>query len=87
MNPEYLNLLKTLQTSNQPDILKFFMINMGPHVSLEEGKPFLKKFEKRIDGANFYPTDMTKEEFEKWVQTLSTEDQKVIFLLFEFFIF
>ena len=27
-------------------------------------------------GANFYPIDMTKEEFSTWIKTLSEEDQK-----------
>ena len=27
-------------------------------------------------GANYYPEDMSKEEFENWVKTLSSDDQK-----------
>lgn len=31
---------------------------------------------ERPDGGNFYPEDMTKDEFESWVKTLSEEDAK-----------
>jgi hypothetical protein len=31
---------------------------------------------EKLPGANFYPEDMTKDEFESWVKTLSPSDQK-----------
>ncbi len=44
----------------------FATINYGPWdiLNMEENKPFLEGFETRPAGANFYPKDMTKEEFE-----------------------
>ncbi len=47
-------------------IKAFAVINYGPWdiLNMEENKPFLKGFETRPKGANFYPKDMTKEEFE-----------------------
>ena len=41
------------------------MINYGPWDRIS-GEPFIEGFEKRQPGANFYPADMTKEEFEKF---------------------
>jgi hypothetical protein len=45
-----------------------FEIMFGPFDRLEEDKPFLTNTPKPL-GANFYPEDMTKEEFTKWVET------------------
>ncbi len=51
---------------SDPNIKQFATINYGPWdiLNMEENKPFLKGFETRPAGANFYPSDMTKEEFE-----------------------
>ena len=39
----------------------------------EDNKPFIKGVPPHPQGANFYPTDMTKKEFETWLTTLSKE--------------
>jgi len=44
--------------------LKFVKINYGPWDRLDNNKPFVKGIEEKPLGANFYPLDMTKEEFE-----------------------
>jgi len=46
--------------------LKFAEINYGPWERLNGNKPFIPGFDKKPAGANYYPHDMTKEEFEKW---------------------
>lgn len=43
---------------------EFSMINYGPWDRLNNNKPFVKEFGEKPAGANFYPADMTKEEFE-----------------------
>lgn len=43
---------------------RFAQINYGPWDRLDDNKPFIKGFGEKPSGANFYPTDMTKEEFE-----------------------
>lgn len=48
------------------DARKFAMINYGPWERLNGNKPFLPNYEKKPAGANFYPENITKEEFEKW---------------------
>ena len=43
---------------------KFIEINYGPWERLNDNKPFLASFGEKPKGANFYPRDMTTEEFE-----------------------
>jgi hypothetical protein len=43
---------------------KYVAINYGPWDRLDGEKPFLPGIRERLPGANFYPADMTKEEFE-----------------------
>src|SRR5437660_827893 len=51
--------------------LHYFLINQGPWSEIDEHKAFLPGVPaKKPAGANFYPEDMTKEEFESWVKTL-----------------
>jgi len=42
----------------------FAKINYGPYDRLDGNKPFIEGVGDKPAGANFYPTDMTKEEFE-----------------------
>jgi hypothetical protein len=49
-----------------PDTRRFAEINYGPWDRLGDNKPFIAGFGEKPKGANFYPNDMTKEEFEKW---------------------
>ncbi len=52
--------------------LRYFDLNQGPWSDLDEHKSFLPAAEfpnvppRKPLGANFYPEDMTREEFEKW---------------------
>ncbi len=48
-----------------PKVKKFAAINYGPWDRLGGNKPFVEGFGKKPLGANFYPKDMTKEEFAK----------------------
>lgn len=43
---------------------KFARINYGPWDRLDGNQPFLKQFGQKPLGANFYPQDMTRKEFE-----------------------
>ncbi|HPT40743.1 MAG TPA: Zn-dependent hydrolase, partial [Candidatus Paceibacterota bacterium] len=45
---------------------QFALINYGPWDRLDDNKPFIAKYGEKPAGANFYPQDMTKEEFEKF---------------------
>ena len=56
--------------------LHYFYINDGPWSRLDEKEPFIEGVpkEKPIQ-ASYYPDDMTKDEFNSWVQTLSETDK------------
>jgi len=57
--------------------LRYFWINKGPWSEIDEYAAFLPDVPARkLRGANFYPEDMTKEEFENWVKTLSPEQKE-----------
>ncbi|MFZ1518387.1 MAG: peptidase [Ignavibacteriaceae bacterium] len=47
--------------------LELFNIMFGPFDRLEDNEVFIGKNTKPL-GANFYPVDMSKEEFEKWIK-------------------
>ena len=58
--------------------LHYFLINDGPWSRIDSKEPFIEgvPHEKPL-GANHYPEDMTKEEFNAWVETLpEAEKQK-----------
>jgi len=59
-------LRKALISKDMMKELKFFKINFGPWDRINENEPFIGKILKP-DGAEFYPTDMTKQEFEDWI--------------------
>ena len=57
--------------------LRYFMINKGPWSILDGYKAFLPGVPaEKLKGANFYPEDMSREEFETWVAPLSKEEQE-----------
>lgn len=53
-----------LDTISDTTALQFAMINYGPWDRLDGQKPFLGGYGEKPKGANFYPADMTKEEFD-----------------------
>ena len=56
--------------------LHYFWLNKGPWSDLDGHTAFLPDVpERKPEGANFYPPDMTKAEFEAWVKTLSKEQR------------
>src|SRR5574340_1499115 len=57
--------------------LRYFWINKGPWSDLDGHRAFLPGVPRRKPlGANFYPVDMTKQEFEDWVKGLAKEPQE-----------
>ncbi|MCK4663172.1 MAG: Zn-dependent hydrolase [Bacteroidales bacterium] len=47
-------------------IKQFAMINYGPWNRMDGDKPFIEGYGEKPPGANYYPKDITKEEFEAW---------------------
>ncbi|MDQ7050350.1 MAG: hypothetical protein Q9M92_12770 [Enterobacterales bacterium] len=54
-----------LSSISDPKAKQFADINYGPWDRLAGDKPFLTEFKQKPLGANFYPEDMSKEEFEQ----------------------
>ena len=55
----------------------YFWLNKGPWSDLDEHKAFLPGVPARKPlGAGFYPENMTKADFEKWVAKLSPKDRE-----------
>src|SRR2546423_6633370 len=72
-------LLKKLQADPTPlgrMRLHYFMINKGPWSQLDDNDPFIEGVPKRPATANFYPEDMTKDEFNSWLNALSAEEKE-----------
>ena len=45
----------------------YFVVNKGKWDRLAQDEPFIAPYDKKPEGAAFYPADLTKEEFEKYV--------------------
>jgi Peptidase family M49 len=57
--------------------LHYFWINKAPWSDLDDYAAFIPAVPpKKLPGANFYPEDMTRAEFENWVKTLSASDRE-----------
>ncbi len=57
--------------------LHYFNLNKGPWSDLDDHAAFLPGVPpKKLPGANFYPEDLTKDEFETWVARLPHEQQE-----------
>jgi hypothetical protein len=52
-----------LSQVTDPAEIQFIRINYGPWDRLNNNQPFIDGFGQKPDGANFYPGDMTREEF------------------------
>lgn len=52
-----------------PELRRFARINYGPWDRLEGNRPFVPGFGAKPKGANFYPDDMTEEEFNRAANT------------------
>ena len=61
-----------LNSIKDEDTKKYVKINYGPWDRLANNKPFVEGAGEKPKGANYYPSDMTKEEFEKAVMQNKT---------------
>ncbi len=70
-NPDLYASLKKDATPLGRIRLHYFWINKSPWSELDDHSAFLSDVPpKKLPGANFYPEDMAKEEFEAWVKTM-----------------
>jgi hypothetical protein len=57
---------------------KFLKINYGPWERLNNNKPFIEGFGAKPAGSNFYPADISKDEFEVWNDETKTSQYTLI---------
>lgn len=69
----YGNRAALLDTVQDPYLAKYIAINYGPWDRLNGNAPFIPGVQAKPLGANFYPTDMTTEEFEALKDPRKTE--------------
>ena len=62
-----------LGSIEDPSLRRFAEINYGPWDRLAGNEPFIEGVGPKPSGANFYPPDMTREEFEEAISTLVTQ--------------
>jgi len=55
--------------------LHYFLINKGPWSRLDHNQAFIAGVPAKPEGANFYPPDTTKEEVQKWLDSLSGDEK------------
>lgn len=61
-----------METTENEYLKSLFRINYGPWERLNNDKPFLPRYGVKSPGANFYPSDMTVEEFEAFEDPAKT---------------
>lgn len=69
---------KALDTLGDPAMKAFALIQYGAWDRLDSEKPFVPGYGKRPEGANFYPADMTKAEFEAWQDPLKDDQYSMV---------
>ena len=76
-NVALLHTLEADQSSVGQERLLYFKINMGPWSKLDHDDPFIDGVPNpKPPAANYYPSDMTKDEFNAWLPTLPEPEQK-----------
>ena len=53
------------------DVLHYFLINKGPWSRLDHHKSFVPGVPAKPESANFYPAGASKEEIQKWIDSLT----------------
>ncbi|MFO7276274.1 MAG: hypothetical protein DIU56_004485 [Pseudomonadota bacterium] len=56
--------------------LAYFLLNKGPWSELDANRPFLPGVGAKPAGGNFYPPDATREELERWLDSLPKAERE-----------
>ncbi len=67
-NPEIQQALISGDNPDFPVLLEYFNICFGPFDRLENNDPFINLTDPKPPGANYYPENMSKEDFEEWIR-------------------
>ncbi len=63
-----------LSKITDPALKQYAQINYGPWDRMRNNTPFIEGFSTKPDGANYYPADITKHEFENWNAPAETKN-------------
>ena len=55
--------------------LHYFLINKGPWSRLDHNRPFIDRVPAKPEAANFYPAGASKEEVQKWIDSLGGDEK------------
>jgi hypothetical protein len=55
--------------------LHYFLINKGPWSRIDHNRPFVTGAPAKPEGANFYPTGVSKTEVDRWIQSLPAPER------------
>ena len=69
---------EALQNGKNPDfktLFTYFQINFGPFDRLNHDEPFINLSTRKPLGANYYPADMTRQEFEEWIKAHPEDEE------------
>src|SRR5216684_1068530 len=72
-------LLKKLEADKSTlgrERLHYYLINAGPWSQLDSNEPFLEGVPPKPPQANLYPDNITREEFNSWLNGLSVEEKE-----------
>lgn len=76
-NPELYSKLQQDKTPLGKARFRYFWLNKGPWSDIDEYKAFLPGVPPRkLVSSNFYPAEMSKEDFERWVAGLPADEQE-----------
>jgi hypothetical protein len=67
MNPDIRKEIMHKELPNKDELIKLFDLHFGPWDTLDNNKPFYGDVQ-RPKGAGVYPVDLTKEEFNAWIE-------------------
>jgi hypothetical protein len=76
LNPTWLSELVRDKSSLGKARLHYFSINAGPWSRPDAQAAFIPGVGPKPEGGNFYPTDTTRADVEKWIATLSPTDKE-----------
>ena len=68
--------LKRRSDSEGKDLLQYFLVNGSPWDAYHKDEPFLQGFGKKPDFGSFYPRNLTKEEWNSWLENHKKDVEK-----------
>lgn len=67
-----------IERTKNDTLKKFIQLNYGPWDRLNNNAPFVQGIDVKPKGANFYPTDLTQEEWDKWTDPNKNDPYTII---------